>query len=156
LAALDPHVRCCIDLCCLTEFAELIATGNLKGHSIYYFVPGLLKHFQTHEINELIVPRPHLSLNGRKDRLTPPGGVERIRHHLLPLYERYGRKGDCRIELFDCGHEETAAMRGQVLEWLDRHLAPERGGLSQRAESHGMREVGQADSAAGPTPRETP
>ena len=44
----------------------LIKANNLKGHGIYYYVPSLLKHFQAHQINELIVPRPHLSLNGRK------------------------------------------------------------------------------------------
>jgi hypothetical protein len=124
LAALDPRVKLCVDLCCLTEYNELIKNHNLKGHGIYYYVPRLLKHFQTHEINELIVPRPHLSLNGQKDALTPGAGVERIRDHLLPLYEKYGRKEDCRIELFDCGHEETPAMRQLVSAWLDQYLAP--------------------------------
>jgi hypothetical protein len=85
-------------------------------------VPRLLKHFQTHEINELIVPRAHLSLNGRHDSLTPPAGVERTRDHLLPLYRQFGRESDCRIELFDCGHEETPEMRTIVLEWFDRWL----------------------------------
>jgi hypothetical protein len=122
LAALDPRVKLCADLCCLTEFNELIKNHHLKGHGIYYYVPRLLKHFQTHEINELIVPRPHLSLNGRRDALTPPAGVEKVRDHLLPLYEKHGRKEDCRIELFDCGHEETPAMRKLVLEWFERHL----------------------------------
>jgi hypothetical protein len=122
LAALDPRVTLCIDLCCLTDFEELIRAHNLKGHGIYYYVPQLLKHFQTHQINELIVPRPRLSLNGRKDALTPPAGVERVRDHLLPLYARHGRKEDCRIELFDCGHKETPAMRQLVAEWLDRYL----------------------------------
>ena len=89
-------------------------------------MPGLLKHFQAAEINELIVPRAHLSCNGRRDRLTPPAGVERIRDHLLPLYEKYGRQEDCRIELFDCGHEETPAMRKLVLAWLDRYLLARR------------------------------
>jgi hypothetical protein len=70
----------------------------------------------------LIVPRPHLRLTGRQDLLTPPAGVERVRQHLEPLYEKYGRKDDCRIELFDCGHEETPAMRRLVLEWFDRYL----------------------------------
>ncbi|MCR4412338.1 MAG: acetylxylan esterase [Thermoguttaceae bacterium] len=120
LAALDPRVRLCINLCCLTDYEELIRIDNLAGHGIYYYVPGLLKHFQAHEICELIVPRPHLSLNGRRDLLTPPAGVERIRDHLLPLYRKYGREEDCRIELFDCGHEETAEMRALVLAWLDR------------------------------------
>lgn len=122
LAALDCRIRLCIDLCCLTDYQELIRSNNLRGHSIYYYVPKLLKYFQSHEINELIVPRPRLSLNGRQDKLTPPAGVERIRDHLMPLYARYGRKEDCRIELFDCGHEETPSMRQLVQTWLDRYL----------------------------------
>jgi hypothetical protein len=122
LAALDPRIRLCVDLCCLTDYEELIKIKNLKGHGIYYYVPKLLKHFQAAGINELIVPRPRLSLNGRKDLLTPPAGVERIRDHLLPLYERYGKKDDCRIELFDCGHEELPAMRQLVLGSFDRFL----------------------------------
>jgi hypothetical protein len=65
-------------------------------------------------------------LNGRKDLLTPPAGVERIQQHLLPLYTKFGKAEDCRIELFDCGHEETPEMRKLVLEWLDRHLVNEK------------------------------
>lgn len=127
LAALDPRIKLCIDLCCLTDYEELIKTNNLRGHGIYYYVPRLLKHFQSPEINELIVPRPHLSLNGRKDALTPVAGVERIRDHLYPLYEKYGRAEDCRIELFDCGHEETAEMRQLVSAWLDKYLVNGKG-----------------------------
>ena len=74
------------------------------------------------QINELIVPRAHLSLNGREDKLTPPRGVERVRDHLAPLYAACGRAEDCRIELFDCGHKELPEMRELVLAWLDRHL----------------------------------
>lgn len=122
LAALDPRVNLCIDLCCLTDYEELIRINNLKEYGIYSYVPGLLKHFQTTEINELIIPRPHLSLNGRRDLLAPAAGVERIRNYLMPLYEKYGHKEDCRIELFDCGHEEIPAMRTMVSQWLDRHL----------------------------------
>lgn len=122
LAALDPRVKLCVDLCCLTDYEELIKIHNLRGHGVYYFVPRLLKHFQAHHVNELIVPRAHLSLNGRKDLLTPPAGVERIVNHLTPLYHQHGKAEDCRIELFDCGHEETPAMRALVLEWFDKHL----------------------------------
>lgn len=122
LAALDPRIGLCVDLCCLTDFEELIRTKNLKGHGIYYYVPRLLQHFQTHEINELIVPRPHLSLNGKLDDLTPPAGVERVRNHLMPLYRKYGREEDCHVELFDCGHEERPEMRTLVSAWLDKYL----------------------------------
>ncbi len=120
LAALDPRVKLCIDLCCLTDFEELIKQKNLKGHGIYYYVPGLLREFSTAQINELIVPRRRLSLNGRKDTLTPAAGVEKIRDHVMPLYRKYGTEQECRIELFDCGHGETPAMRGLVREWLGK------------------------------------
>jgi len=122
LAALDARVRVTLDVCCLTDFESLIQAHGLGGHGVYYFVPSLLKHFNTTEINELIVPRAHLSVNGRKDPLTPPAGVEKIRDALMPLYRKYGREEDCRIELFDCAHEELPEMRAQILQWMDRYL----------------------------------
>ena len=122
LAALDPRVKVCMDVCCLTDYEELIRTHALKEHGIYYYVPSLLKHFQTADINELIVPRAHLSVNGRRDPLTPPAGVEKIRDRLMPLYREYGKEEDCRIELFDCEHVELPEMRKLILEWVDRVL----------------------------------
>jgi dienelactone hydrolase len=122
LAALDPRVSLCMDVCCLTDYEELIRTHGLKEHGIYYYVPSLLKHFQTADINELIVPRPHLSVNGRRDPLTPPAGVEKIRDHLLPLYRKYGNESDLHIELFDCAHVELPEMRKQILDRMDRYL----------------------------------
>jgi dienelactone hydrolase len=122
LAALDPRVQLCLDVCCLTEFEELIKAQNLKGHGIYYYVPALLKHFSAAQINELIVPRPRLSVNGRQDSLTPPAGVEMIRDDLMPLYRKYGREADCRVELFETQHVETPEMRKLILEWMDRYL----------------------------------
>jgi len=122
LGALDPRVSTVMDVCCLTDYDSLIATHGLKEHGVYYYTPSLLKHFDTFEINELIVPRPHLSVNGRRDPLTPPAGVERVRDKLLPLYSRYGRAEDCRIELFDCTHEELPEMRREILAGMDRYL----------------------------------
>jgi dienelactone hydrolase len=122
LAALDPRIHLCLDVCCLTDYEELIKARALSDHAIFYYVPSLLKHFQTADINELIVPRPRLSVNGRQDPLTPPLGVEKVRNHLLPLYREYGREADCRIELFDAAHVELPEMRKLILEWMDRYL----------------------------------
>ncbi len=126
LAALDTRVRLCLDVCCLTDFDELIRTGNLKGHGIYYYVPALLKHFSTAQINELIVPRARLSVNGRNDDLTPSAGVDRVRDYLAPLYAKHGRARDCRIEMFDCAHVELPEMRRLILDWMDLHLVAAR------------------------------
>jgi len=126
LAALDPRVALTIDLCCLTDYDSLIASDGLHEHGVYYFVPGLLKEFDTSQINELIVPRPRLSLSGRFDPLTPPTGVEKVRDRLYPLYRARGKESDCRIELFNCGHEETPEMRALVVDWLQSRLASAR------------------------------
>jgi len=122
LAALDTRVKLCMDVCCLTDYEELIKAHGLKEHGIYYYVPWLLKHFQTAQINELIVPRAHLSVNGRLDPVTPPAGVEKIRDYLLPLYRAHGNERDCHIELFDCAHVELPAMRQLILEWMENYL----------------------------------
>lgn len=124
LAALDPRVRATMDICCLTDYESLIAAQGLHRHGVYYYVPSLLKHFDTFQVNELIVPRARLSVNGRNDHLTPPTGVEKVRDQLLPLYGKYGRAQDCKIELFDCGHEELPEMRRQILAWMDQYLVP--------------------------------
>ena len=122
LAALDPRVLLCLDVCCLTDYEELIRTRALSEHGVYYYVPSLLKHFQTADINELIVPRPRLSVNGRLDPLTPAPGVVRTRDYLLPLYRKHGREHDCRIELFDSAHVELPEMRKLTLEWMEHYL----------------------------------
>jgi hypothetical protein len=122
LAALDPRVKLCMDVCCLTDFEELIKAHSLSEHGIYYYVPSLLKHFQTAQINELIVPRAHLSVNGRLDPLTPPAGVEKIRDYLQPLYRAHGKERDLHVELFECEHVELPTMRTLILEWMDRYL----------------------------------
>ncbi len=123
LAALDPRVRLCMDVCCLTDFEELIKVHGLYLHGIFYYVPSLLNHFQTAQINELIVPRARLSVNGRLDELTPPAGVEKVRDYLYPLYQKYGKPEDCHIEMFECPHQELPEMRKLILDWMDVHWA---------------------------------
>jgi len=121
LAALDERVKCTVDICCLTDFQALIETNNLKGHGVYYFVPGLLKHFTTAQINALIAPRPHLGLAGELDPLTPPQGLDRIDAELKKVYAAAGHPE--RWKLFrspNTKHQETSAMREEIVAWLRR------------------------------------
>ncbi len=122
VAALDERVRVCVDLCCLTDFQALIETQGLDDHGIYYYVPRLLQQFTTAEINELIAPRPHLSLAGNFDRLTPAGGLERIDAHLRRVYGEHHAAEAWRLVRYNTGHFETAAMRAEVLAFLARWL----------------------------------
>jgi len=118
LAALDERLRVCVDLCCLTDFEALIAARGLDGHGVYYYVPSLLKHFTTASINALIAPRPHLSLAGNDDPLTPPAGLDRIDAALHEVYKGLGAEGAWRLVRSQTGHFETVAMRGEVMRFL--------------------------------------
>ncbi len=122
VAALDTRIRVCIDLCCLTDFQALLATRGLDLHGIYYYVPGLLKHFTASQINELIAPRRHLGIAGIHDRLTPPEGLDRIDAALRSAYERAGAADAWTLSRYDCGHMETAAMRQEIIQYLAKWL----------------------------------
>ena len=122
LAALDTRIKVCVDICCLTGFHALIDSRGLDGHGIYYYVPSLLKHFSTADINALIAPRPHLSLAGNYDGLTPPAGLDRIDAALKRAYAEHGAPEAWRLLRYDIGHLETADMRAEILRFLRRWL----------------------------------
>ncbi|MBN1400474.1 MAG: acetylxylan esterase [Anaerolineae bacterium] len=122
LAALDERIRVCVDLCCLTDFEELIRTRGLDGHGIYYYVPGLLKHFTTSQINNLIAPRAHLAIAGNHDRLTPPAGLDKIDASAREAYAAMGAAEGWRMLRYETGHFETAHARQAVAAWLKTWL----------------------------------
>lgn len=122
LAALDPRIKVCVDICCLTDYQALIETRGLDQHGLYYYVPGLLKHFSTAKINALIAPRPHLALAGDYDPLTPPAGLDRIDKELKVVYQEQEAPEAWRLSRYPVGHFETAAMRMEVMRFLQQWL----------------------------------
>lgn len=124
-AALDERIAAVADICCLTDFQALIERRGLDGHGIYYYVPGLLKHFTTAGIQALICPRPHLSLAGDLDPLTPPEGLDRIDRQMKQAYAGVGAAGAWRLRRFKVGHVETAQMRQEVLQFFHAVLGGE-------------------------------
>jgi cephalosporin-C deacetylase-like acetyl esterase len=122
VAALEPRVKVCVDICCLTDFESLISHRSLEAHSMYYYVPRLLQHFTTAQINALIAPRAHLSLVGIYDPLTPPDGLDRIDAELRNVYAATGTPDAWRLARYPCGHLETAAMRAEVTDFLQTWL----------------------------------
>lgn len=121
-AALDERIAVCVDICCLTDFHALIESKGLSGHGIYYYVPNLLNHFTTTDINALIVPRPHLSLAGTQDKLTPVAGLDRVETNLNKLYADAGVPERWKLIREDVGHLETPTMRAAVLSFLEKWL----------------------------------
>jgi pimeloyl-ACP methyl ester carboxylesterase len=121
-AALDTRVQVCVDICCLTEFNTLIQSRGLDGHGIFYYVPKLLKHFTTAEINALIAPRHHLGTAGNYDLLTPPTGLDLIDRELKRVYQDEGAPDHWKMLRYDVAHLETADMRKEIIAFLQERL----------------------------------
>jgi dienelactone hydrolase len=122
LAALDERIKVTVDINCLTDFDSLIAAKGLAHHGIYYYVPSLLKHFTTAQINALIAPRPHLGIVGKRDALTPPDGVDRIDRELRATYARLGHPDRWKLARYDVEHQETAEGRREIVAFLRQWL----------------------------------
>jgi acetyl esterase/lipase len=122
LAALEERVKVTVDICCLTDFDTLVAKKGLSGHGVYYYVPSLLKHFTTSQINALIAPRAHLGLAGLQDKLTPVEGLDIIDRDLTRVYTEMGHPERWKLLRYDVGHQETAEGRQEILAFLKRFL----------------------------------
>lgn len=124
LAAIDDRVRAIVGVACFTRYRELLA--HRSSHGIYYFVPGILKHFDTEAIYALAAPRPMLMLSGDEDYNAPPDGVEVLERKIAAVYKLYDRPEDFRSVLYkNTGHEYLPEMRAEMIAWFRRSLPTE-------------------------------
>lgn len=123
VSALDDRVKAQVGVACFTRYTELIAHGNLRRHGIYYFVPGVFKHFDTEAIFALCAPRPNLQLSGDQDGGAPADGVETLERKLAEVYRLYGKPENFRSVLYaKTGHEYLPEMRTEMVAWFVKHL----------------------------------
>jgi hypothetical protein len=122
LAALDERIKVTVDINCLTDYQSLLQRKALSLHGLYYFVPGLLKHFTTAQINALIAPRAHLGLAGLRDKLTPVEGLDIIDRELQQVYAKAGHPERWKLLRYDVEHQETPEGRQEIVAFLKKFL----------------------------------
>lgn len=122
LGALDERIKVTVDINCLTDFHTLLEKKALALHGVYYFVPDLLNHFTTAQINALIAPRAHLGLAGLRDTLTPVEGLDIIDRELQQVYSSLGHPERWKLLRYDVEHQETAEGRQAIIAFLKEQL----------------------------------
>ena len=123
LAALDNRIAAAVGVCCLTRYQDLIQKGGLAEHGIYYFVPGMLRHFDTEAVASLIAPRAFLTLSGEKDGGSPVSGVRKINAFCSAIHRLHGASDRFHGKVYpNVGHVYTPAMWREMTRWFDRHL----------------------------------
>jgi dienelactone hydrolase/lysophospholipase L1-like esterase len=125
LAAVDERVAAVVAVACLTRYQNLIAHGELRQHGVYYFVDGLLRHFDTEGVLALIAPRPLLALTGDLDAGSPADGVRALEQAVGATYQALGAGDRFRSILYpEVGHAYAPEMRAEMLAWFGRWLRP--------------------------------
>lgn len=123
LAAIDERIKAVVGVVCFTRYTELIAHGNLRMHGIYYFVPGVLAHFDAEAIYALVAPRPMLMLSGDQDGGAPTDGIEVLEKKLGQVYRLHDKGDAFRSVVYQkTGHEYLSEMKTEMLQWFERHL----------------------------------
>jgi dienelactone hydrolase len=123
LMALDDRPKTGVAVACLTRYQDLIAAEGLKYHGIYYYVPGLLQHFDTEAIVALAAPRPMLFMTGDQDAGSPVAGIRAIDAAVRPVYRLYGAESDWENEIIaGLGHVYTPAMWEKTRRWFRERL----------------------------------
>jgi len=126
LAAIDDRIRALVGVACFTRYEDLIAIRALRAHGIYYFVPGILKQFDSEGVMALIAPRPFLALTGDRDAGSPPEGMKKLEAALDRFYALYAKPDHFRSIVYaETGHVYTEEMKQRMVAWFDRFLAPD-------------------------------
>jgi dipeptidyl aminopeptidase/acylaminoacyl peptidase len=111
LMALDERLKTGVAVACLTRYEDLIRNQALHAHGIYYFVPNLLKYFDTEAVISLIAPRPVLFMTGDQDEGSPVSGIHAVDHAVRPVYRLYGRDAEFQNLVYPgLGHVYTREM----------------------------------------------
>lgn len=123
LMAVDERVQAGVAVACLTRYQDLIATDGLKYHGIYYYVPGMLRHFDTEAVVACAAPRALLCLNGDEDAGSPVTGIRAIEASARKAWQASGRPEAFQSIVYpDVGHTYTPDMWARTLGWFDRWL----------------------------------
>lgn len=123
LAAIDDRVRAIVAVACFTRYEDLIATRALGAHGIYYFVPQILRHFDSEGIMALVAPRPFLALTGDRDAGSPPEGIRKLEAALRHIYALYGKAEHFESVVYpQTGHVYREDMKQRMLAWMERFV----------------------------------
>jgi dipeptidyl aminopeptidase/acylaminoacyl peptidase len=121
IMALDERPRVGVAVACLTRYQDLILNEGLKYHGIYYYVPGVLRHFDTEAIVALAAPRPLLFMTGDQDFGSPLDGIRIIEQRARPAWELSGQGTDFQSLIYPgIGHVYLPEMWEKTLAWLER------------------------------------
>ena len=120
LAALDDQIKAAVVVGWMCSFAAQLQrhVRNTIGHT--KLVPGLYKYMDYPDVASLAMPGAMLVINGKKDGLFEPKGVQNAFDKLAGCYQKAGLSERIKTSLYDAPHEFNAQMQEEAWAWLKR------------------------------------
>jgi dienelactone hydrolase len=123
LMALDERLKAGVGVACMTRYQDLVRAGSLKAHGIYYFVPGMLEHFDSEAVMALAAPRALLFMTGDQDVGSPVEGVKALGEKVASFYHLGNADANFESAIYPgVGHVYTPEMWQRTIQWMDSHL----------------------------------
>jgi len=120
VAALDDRPQVVVPIAQMTRYRDFAATGTYAQHSIYYYVPGILKSgVEMEHLVALVAPRHQHILIGDRDPLSPLNGINKVVDYAQRVYALYEQNTALSVTLYPgVGHVYTDAMLFDLISTL--------------------------------------
>lgn len=96
--------------------------GNPGGHSVYYYIPHILKFFDQPQMVASLAPRALLVVHSQNDRYVSPESVPQMEAYARPFYEKLGAGDRLKIYMPQGDHDLTPEILDRITEWFRRWL----------------------------------
>ncbi len=120
LAALDRRIEVAVDVGWMTSYASQISRHIVNTVGLTFHIAGLYRYLDLPDLAALIAPRAVLVINGSRDGLFAPNGVEAAFTKIEQCYRKAGARDRQRCRLYDAPHQFNAAMQAEAWEWIRR------------------------------------
>ena len=118
LAALDPRIKAAVDVGWMTALASNIRRHVVNTVGLTFHIPGLYRYLDLPDLAALVAPRSLLVINGSRDALFPPEGVEKAFRKIEACFRKAGVAERQRCRLYDAPHQFNREMQAEAWDWL--------------------------------------
>ena len=122
LAALDPRIKASIDVGWMTSYASNIRRHVINTVGFTFHIPGLYRYLDLPDLAALIAPRAVFVINGSKDTLFPPDGVEKAHRKIEACFRKAAVADHQRCRVYDAPHQFNRVMQAEAWEWLRERI----------------------------------
>ncbi|MCR5395068.1 MAG: prolyl oligopeptidase family serine peptidase [Bacteroidales bacterium] len=123
LAAMSDRIKAGVAVCWMvtTDVQCSWEYGNEWG-GFANTLPGIKRYMDYPHIASMACPKPMYFINGKKDKLFQPVGVEKAYRYMHSVWDSQGAGQNLKTELWDMPHWCGNEVQEAALQFLDEHL----------------------------------